>query len=80
MKTYCTQNNGDCTTCSLTNYGRDCKNNEGADWALSINQQIVQVLPWREYSSRQAEAARAAMERATGEIVYLSKLADWINN
>ena len=26
MKTYCTQN-GDCTTCSLVNYGRDCKNN-----------------------------------------------------
>jgi hypothetical protein len=24
---YCTQNNGDCTTCSLTNYGRDCQNN-----------------------------------------------------
>ena len=24
---YCTQNNGDCSTCSLVNYGRDCKNN-----------------------------------------------------
>jgi hypothetical protein len=27
MKKYCTQNNGDCLTCSLVNYGRDCKNN-----------------------------------------------------
>lgn len=27
MKTYCTQNNGDCKTCSLVNYGRDCHNN-----------------------------------------------------
>ena len=26
-KEYCTQNNGDCQTCSLTNYGRDCRNN-----------------------------------------------------
>lgn len=26
MKTYCTQNNGDCETCSLVNYGRDCRN------------------------------------------------------
>lgn len=24
---YCTQNDGDCTTCSLVNYGRDCVNN-----------------------------------------------------
>ena len=24
---YCTQNDGDCTTCSLVNYGRDCQNN-----------------------------------------------------
>ena len=27
MKKYCTQNNGDCQTCSLVNYGRDCRNN-----------------------------------------------------
>jgi hypothetical protein len=25
-KSYCTQNNGDCQTCSLVNYGRDCQN------------------------------------------------------
>jgi len=24
---YCTQNQGDCSTCSLVNYGRDCRNN-----------------------------------------------------
>ena len=23
---YCTQNEGDCQTCSLVNYGRDCRN------------------------------------------------------
>jgi hypothetical protein len=27
MKPYCTQNNGDCSNCSLVNYGRDCQNN-----------------------------------------------------
>lgn len=26
MKSYCTQNKGDCSTCSLVNYGRDCRN------------------------------------------------------
>lgn len=26
-KSYCTQNNGDCITCSLVNYGLDCANN-----------------------------------------------------
>ncbi len=24
---YCTQNGGDCQTCALVNYGRDCMNN-----------------------------------------------------
>ncbi len=24
---YCTQNNGDCSTCALGSYGRDCQNN-----------------------------------------------------
>lgn len=27
-KDYCTQNNNDCNTCSLVNYGYDCKNNK----------------------------------------------------
>ena len=26
-KPYCTQNNGDCKTCSLVNYNYDCQNN-----------------------------------------------------
>jgi hypothetical protein len=25
-KDYCTQNDGDCDTCSLVSYGRDCRN------------------------------------------------------
>lgn len=27
MKDYCTQNNGDCSTCSLVSYNKDCQNN-----------------------------------------------------
>jgi hypothetical protein len=27
IKDYCTQNNGNCETCSLASYGRDCMNN-----------------------------------------------------
>lgn len=28
MKPYCTQNEGNCETCSLSNYGKDCMNNK----------------------------------------------------
>lgn len=28
MRDYCTQNDGDCYTCALVNYGRDCHNNQ----------------------------------------------------
>ena len=35
-KTYCTQNNGNCSTCSLANYGRDCSNNPIAAAAPSL--------------------------------------------
>jgi len=27
MKDYCTQNEGDCSTCSLVSYNKDCQNN-----------------------------------------------------
>ena len=27
MEKYCSQNNGECETCSLVNYGLDCRNN-----------------------------------------------------
>jgi len=31
VKTYCTQNDGDCETCSLVSYDKDCKNNKTED-------------------------------------------------
>jgi hypothetical protein len=27
MRSYCTQNSGDCSSCSLSSYRRDCRNN-----------------------------------------------------
>jgi hypothetical protein len=41
MKSYCTQNSGDCSTCSLVNYGRDCRNNPLADSGQDV--QIVKL-------------------------------------
>lgn len=37
IEKYCTQNDGDCYTCSLVNYGLDCHNNPLAgDDILSV--------------------------------------------
>ena len=37
MKNYCTQNNGVCASCSLVNYGRDCRNNPVDDFMDSVS-------------------------------------------
>ena len=42
MTTYCTQNNGDCDTCSLVNYGLDCHNNE-IQRSLPEDSPLVQI-------------------------------------
>lgn len=52
MKDYCTQNDGDCLTCSLTNYGRDCQNNPINPAA------ILGKLGGQSRSDAKAEAAR----------------------
>lgn len=36
MKPWCTQNNGDCWTCSLVSYGRDCENNPVPKFPIGI--------------------------------------------
>jgi len=40
MKSYCTQNNGECSTCGLVNYGLDCENNHIEDPVLSLAERI----------------------------------------
>lgn len=53
MKSYCTQNSGDCLTCSLVNYGRDCRNIPLAD-----NAQAVEIVKLTE-AQFQHEIAKA---------------------
>ena len=62
MKTpsYCTQNNGDCTTCSLVNYGRDCRNNP-VDYAA-----FAAATLGRQGGSAKSEA-KAQASRANGK-------------
>jgi hypothetical protein len=84
MKPYCTQNNGECATCALVNYGRDCANHEGADWAITVSgacptfhgPELVAVLSWRETCIEAARRERARLEQEMGRIMYLSKVCD----
>jgi len=39
-KPYCTQNNGDCGSCSLVNYGRDCENNPVENPIIALAERI----------------------------------------
>lgn len=58
MSNYCTQNNGNCSTCSLVNYGRDCKNNP-------IRQRVVIDLPrelWRRVGILAAQTGQEKRE------------------
>jgi hypothetical protein len=36
-KDYCTQNDSNCATCSLSNYGRDCRNHKIIDGGINDN-------------------------------------------
>jgi len=38
---YCTQNDGDCETCSLVNYGRDCRNNPIRDFGDYVETNVT---------------------------------------
>lgn len=47
MRTYCTQNNGDCLSCPLSNYGRDCVNNEigdGLDAPCTLQEELAAAI------------------------------------
>ena len=46
MKDYCTQNNGDCKTCSLANYNLDCENNPIEENELKKRQEIENKLKY----------------------------------
>lgn len=86
-KPYCTQNDGDCTTCSLTNHGRDCQNHLGDDWAITVSGacpsfnglELIAVAPHMTHTHNQARAYANYLELLTGRIMYLSKIRDLVN-
>lgn len=56
MKTYCTQNNGKCATCSLVNYGRDCHN-------TPLEDDLVESIGHNEEMQALIASVRCAIER-----------------
>ena len=59
-KDYCTQNKGDCDTCSLVNYGRDCQNNP------TTGQMIIRQVPEalrREFKALCAREGKSMQEK-----------------
>lgn len=43
MKNYCTQNAGQCKTCSLVNYGLDCQNNPISTGKMATASGLIKV-------------------------------------
>jgi len=69
MENYCTQNNGDCSTCGLSNYGRDCHNNSIAIVSDGYCQCGLPVIHCDAHytNHRYALGARLAYCRETGQ-------------
>lgn len=67
MRNYCTQNNGDCSSCSLVNYGRDCHNN-------SI---LMSLTEWAAETGHSDTSARSIIRR--GKLPAAQKIGrDWL--
>lgn len=62
-KDYCTQNNGDCLSCSLASYGRDCKNKEVRRSTKNISVSIPFCLAERLDAERGNESRSAQIVR-----------------
>lgn len=61
MRSYCTQNEGDCGTCSLVSYGRDCHNNTVR--ACSHCGAFVDTLPFEELFGRSSTASATLCDK-----------------
>ena len=79
MKAYCTQNNGDCETCSLSSYGRDCKNVKIPGGARKKAQQTPAEYSKAYYRGKKAgikeardPAYQAGLEQGRSEAVELA--------
>lgn len=60
---YCTQNNGNCDTCSLVNYGRDCRNNNWGGKRPGSGRKLIGTdKPRKSYSFKLSEAEHAKVK------------------
>lgn len=67
MKDYCTQNNGDCGTCSLVNYGMDCRNVPLSARALQPKTKITRAIAMYN-GSKGTQTVQAVLEQIPGEL------------
>lgn len=70
-KPYCTQNDGNCDTCSLVNYGRDCKNN-----TITTGSMIIRNVP---ESLRREFKARCAQEGISQQAEIVKLMREYIS-
>jgi hypothetical protein len=73
MKPYCTQNDGDCNTCSLVNYGRDCRNRPVKQHTVNFTVNFSSRLPyglavWLDVYCSQTRIIKAALLAAAVEM------------
>jgi len=93
MRPYCTQNNGDCETCALVNYRRDCRNNPLNMGTYIIGMEAGNLVGWTPETLTDALEAPLAsvgiavecIPRASGRGLVLqldvdTSTADWLRD
>lgn len=85
IKEYCTQNNGNCKTCSFVNYGRDCQNNKIKRFKMS---RVYIVLkgnvsdineakkPLKNYSTYYYSSFKVVKEKVLKESIVITKFSE----
>lgn len=83
---YCTQNKGACDICSLSSYGRDCKNNKiiTADQADQIDNKINEQTAGLESSRQAADRHRKTIKKYINDLplsdYQKGKIIGWGHN
>ena len=72
-KDYCTQNNGDCPSCSLPSYGLDCKGNEIRRSTKNVSVSLPIALADRLEAERGNESRSAQLVRLIMDGLKLSE-------
>jgi hypothetical protein len=66
MKSYCTQNNGDCESCSLASYNRDCDGNQVLQ-AFNVRLLPSTIKKISELTKYQKRTVQGTIETIVGE-------------